>query len=231
MSYTYSPTRSAPAPPTWPRPYDELPSDHPFLNPYTPKLNRTISSSTLDSDYTVRTPPVSPARQVRSASSYPTSTHSGRSCYSTTSTPPSSWLAAPLTPVRTPNLGHPHISRPKPCPSPQDIGSYTPKPYIPIPTELSILDSRPRQNLLADLEFISGKKLHFPFLHGKRSSGENKKEKKEKRSSAKNEKSGLGRLLKERTRSEEEEALYEAVGVVEIRAGGKGRGVREGNWI
>lgn len=33
-----------------------------------------------------------------------------------------------------------------------------------IPSELSVFDAAPRQTLLADLEFITGKKLHFPTL-------------------------------------------------------------------
>ncbi|KAI9638535.1 uncharacterized protein MKK02DRAFT_31959 [Dioszegia hungarica] len=235
MSTTfYSPSRPAPAPPCSSRPYNELPADHPFLNPYTPRqLPRSTSCSSLDSvytQYTIQTPPIFAPLHVKRA--YTTSPASGyypdslsRSAHS-----PSTWVASP-TPVRSTRLAHSHhIPRPS-----KPFNQSPTRSFIPLPTELSILDARPRGNLLADLEFIAGKKLHFPFLQWRRASQEDKEVKKagkkEKRGSAggKSEKtSSPARLTKERRKSEEEEYLFE-VGM--MRKGRAGRGVREGNWV
>jgi hypothetical protein len=75
---------------------------------------------------------------------------------------------------------------------------------------------------LADIEFIIGKKLHFPMLSSKKE----KKEKKEKAQQA-------GAKLKKEKRIRDDDVFWsevrrEDVVVIEKK---KGRGVREGNWI
>jgi hypothetical protein len=77
--------------------------------------------------------------------------------------------------------------------------------------------------LLADIELIIVKKIHFPMLSPKQ------KEKKEK---AQAEARGGGKLRKERIISEDDMfwpgVRREDVVVIEKK---KGRGVREGNWV
>lgn len=240
--FTY-PSRPAPAPPLWPRPYPELPSNHPFRNPYIPsqydRLHRTSSSSSLDSEYSIHTPLSSPPRPPTSRAYSSTQTKGDYRCSPPRECrPPTAWLATPLTPSRSPYLGASYTAS-RTTQSPSPIYRPTPSAFIPLPKDLSILDSRPRTNLLADLEFIAGKKLHFPFLHRRRGSQEDKaikvKAEKEKKRvvSAKSEKSGSpARLTKERKMTEEEEYLYEVTGVRQMRTGSaRGRGVREGNSI
>lgn len=214
------PSRPAPSPPIY-QSYQELPADHPFLNPYTPShpIRRSISTWSLDSEYSVHTTESpSPTRPLRISRPYTTS-------------PASSTYSSSLSRSdRSPSsLSTPTRSSTKP--------TYTPTSpsFIPLPKDLAILDSRPRRNLLADIEYITGKKLHFPFLQKRQSSQEKvvaEKEKQQKVTSVRSEKSTPSRLTKIRRMSEEEECLFEITGMRQMREGrSKGRGVREGNWV
>ncbi|WVF72336.1 hypothetical protein IAT40_007149 [Kwoniella sp. CBS 6097] len=141
---------------------------------------------------------------------------------------------------------HPSYSRYSPPASPTV--------YDTLPTELTLFDHRPKQSLLADVEYIIGKKMSFPFLNaftrpcgsgsGSGSSGL-KKEKKDKK--IKEEKK---KLMKKQVVEEGwefwgdinlgsapnmgEKEVFE-VGAEKQREGGEkrksGRGVREGNWV
>ena len=75
--------------------------------------------------------------------------------------------------AREPNRpAHPMPRAPAPFTT-SSTGSVGYKSHIP--SELSVFDAAPRQTLLADLEFITGKKLHFPILS--RWAGERKEKK------------------------------------------------------
>ena len=85
--------------------------------------------------------------------------------------------------------------------APLDVSPPLPRPVRPaypsraahgapsvIPTELSVFDPAPKQTLLADIEYITGKKLHFPFL-ARMAKGKGEKA----RRSSKKDKQGQGR--------------------------------------
>lgn len=191
----FTPTRPAPSPPT----YSSL-STSPFTTyvPHHhihPRVHHSHSYSSLDSTTTLNSPTSSNSTSSRSGTQH-TYTHADRSP-----------LDTPLTrsPHRPNTQNH---YRPISYPSPSSSSSRT---YPRLPAELSLFDHRPRQSLLADLECILGKKLHFPTL------------------------SPSKRKLKKEKRISEDDVFWsgmevkrEEVVVIEKK---KGRGVREGNWI
>ncbi|WWC85337.1 uncharacterized protein L201_000200 [Kwoniella dendrophila CBS 6074] len=108
-----------------------------------------------------------------------------------------------------------------------------------IPIELTLFNSKPKQNLLGDIEYIIGKKLSFPFLESLVTSRKDKKEKEQ-----------IKRLTKERYNNNENwdwECLNDLLPYDSIiissnekqqqqqqqqrKPQKKGRGVREGNFI
>ncbi len=113
--------------------------------------------------------------------------------------------------------------------------------YSTLPTDLSLLDHQPRQTLLVDLEYIIGKKLHFPLLTRKASASSQLKSKDKannKEATAKEIRGSGGsttssrRLRKQREHSWEEDFAWDGVRLVDDKNGErKGRGVREGNWV
>ncbi|WRT66976.1 uncharacterized protein IL334_003941 [Kwoniella shivajii] len=89
-------------------------------------------------------------------------------------------------------------------------------PYAPLPTELSLFDPKSRQTLLSDVEYILGKKLHFPFIN----SFTKDRKKKEKK---------MSKLIK--GKEEKEGWVWLPENNVVIIDKQRGRGVREGNYI
>ncbi|KAK6902775.1 hypothetical protein I203_108034 [Kwoniella mangroviensis CBS 8507] len=237
------PSRKAPSPPTSSFGEAALPLNHPFATYYIPPppsypynhhrvLHHSSSEQSLDS-----------SRYSQSIRSY----KNQRS--------PTSSLAQPLSPKSSsrssPVLGHfaPQplnrtISKPRPqqsmeygsAPHPAYSRSTPPSPTqsrysAGIPTELTMFDTKPKQTLLGDVEYILGKKIHFPFLHNLTSSKSKKGKDEEEKKKRKR------RLTKDRYAQEGWEwqgtlesydLLPEDVVVVENR---RGRGVREGNYI
>jgi hypothetical protein len=196
----FTPSRSAPPPPTYAT-SQRSHSNGPFI-PYALHYHQGHSHSTtsLDSASTLFS-------SERTPSTPSASSHAARSPLNT-----------PLSsPTRPKNIQGRSISYPSAIPS--SPSPKSPK-YSHLPAELSLFDHRPRQTLLADIEFIIGKKLHFPMLSSK------KKEKKEKAQQA-------GAKLKKEKRISDDDVFWsgvrrEDVVVIEKK---KGRGVREGNWI
>ena len=168
-----------------------FPANHPFASYYTPP-HRNISPTT--SLITVSTScPSSPTASTTTSRS--SRTHSS--------------LSTPLSPSPKAmnTLGHPNLAR-----RPE---------FTALLAELGLFDTHPRHTLLADLEYILGKKLHFPVISKSKRNEENKVEKK--------------RLRKERSYSPEEDFARETTELIEEkqkeRGRGKYRGVREGNWV
>jgi hypothetical protein len=205
----FTPTRPAPLPPSYSAlstPFSSyIPHQHIQPRPY------SYSTTSLDSASTL-----SPEQH-----STPTTRHVARSPLNT-----------PLTISRPAQQGVHGRSISYPTISPSSSGSRShgsrspssSPAYSRLPTELSLFDHRPRQTLLADIECIIGKKLHFPIL-----SPSKRKEKKAKVEAKKGEK------LKKERRISEDDLFWNGMGekreevvVIEKK---KGRGVREGNWI
>ncbi|WVQ77962.1 hypothetical protein IAT38_000043 [Cryptococcus sp. DSM 104549] len=251
------PTRPAPIPPL-----DEaLPPNHPFasyITPPRPHYLRHSSSST-------------------SVASSAPSFYSGPSAYSPCSPSPSrrtvqsptASLAKPLSPGRISHpLGHTFPRHAGSMPSsphhshnthPHSARSAPPTPtYASLPAELALFDPRPRQTLLQDVEYILGKKLHFPFLAryssrtrtssgGSASSSSTRGGEKAGKKSKKEKEKKRGRRLTKEKAYDEDWALWEGMDqlvpdeVVIVRSErgqwgemGRGqvhRGVREGNWV
>ncbi|ODN78975.1 hypothetical protein L202_04488 [Cryptococcus amylolentus CBS 6039] len=224
------PTRSAPTPPRADRGdrREALPADHPFTDPFpyhTPYQHNCSTSSLSSSAYTPSaSTPVSSRSPSRRAPQSPTAR-----------------LAQPLSPARS--ASPPSISTTNPVPPPAPV-------YTTLPTELSLFDARPRQTLLQDVEYILGKKMHFPFLARYSSSSsssssvakkEKKAAKKEKKAAkkekgAEKEKKSRRLLTKERAYDDDwaiwagvDEFMDSQAVVVEEKK--SRRGVREGNWI
>lgn len=211
------PTRSAPRPP---RESASLPPNHPFATDFKP-FDYHANSSTLS----LQSP------------SYHAGTYS--SSRSSPATKPTASLAKPFSPSRTST----------PRRAVDDFGCFSqshsayskftkstfesvPPAYTTLPVELSLFDSRPRQTLLQDVEFILGKKLRFPFIDKYTSS--DKKEKKLKIKSEKENKKGR-RLTKERE-YDEDWSLWEGMDlvadkVVVISSEKEKRYREERNWI
>jgi hypothetical protein len=192
----FNPSRPAPPPPS----YTSSQSSHgngPFT-PYAPHHHHGYSSTSLDSASTLYTEqPSTPSTS---------STHAARS-------PLNTLLSSPTRPR------HAHPIRSISYPSATTQSPQSPR-YLP--AELSLFQHKPRSTLLADIELIIGKKLHFPMISPK------KKEKKEKAQTE----AQSGKLRKERRISDDDlfwsGVKREDVVVIEKR---KGRGVREGNWV
>jgi len=115
-----------------------------------------------------------------------------------------------------------HTSSRNGSPSPTSMGltrDHQKGPFT-LPSDLAIFDPRPRATLLDDLEFISGKKLTFPFIakfvKGK---GEEKSQKTEQRST----------LKKPQSPQWEQDFAWEGVRLLEEKTGGKD--VTRGKWI
>ncbi|TYJ52552.1 hypothetical protein B9479_006841 [Cryptococcus floricola] len=227
------PTRSAPTPDR----RETLPANHPFATPFNPFSYHTpyhynCSASSLSSS--AYTP----------SASTPVSTPSRRAPQS-----PTASLAQPLSPARSTyplsistTSGRRRVdefgrgrSMTNPTPAPAPV-------YATLPTELSLFNARPRQTLLQDVEYILGKKMHFPFLaryssssSSSSSSSAAKKEKKAKKEAEK-EKKTRRRLTKERG-YDEDWAMWAGMDgfmdsqVVVVEEKKSKRGVREGNWI
>jgi len=196
----FTPSRPAPPPPTYAT-SQRSHSNGAFM-PYAPHHHQghAYSTTSLDSASTLFS-------NERTPSTPSASSHAARSPLNT-----------PLSsPTRPQNIQGRSISYPSAIPSSPSPRSPT---YSHLPAELSLFDHRPRQTLLADIEFIIGKKLHFPMLSPK------KKEKKEKVQQA------GGKLRKEKRISDDDVfwsgVRREDVVVIEKK---KGRGVREGNWV
>ncbi|WVW83273.1 hypothetical protein I302_105292 [Kwoniella bestiolae CBS 10118] len=236
------PTRKAPSPPSFGHGEESLPPNHPFATYYIPP----------PPSYSQRVLHHSESEQSLRSSRYsssPSSPNSGSTRSYKTQRSPTSSLAQPLSPSssgRHPVLGHfaPQplnrtISKPTNygygAPHPAYSRSSPPSPSPSygnsgVPTELTLFDSKPKQTLLGDVEYIIGRKLHFPFL----TSLTTKKDKKDK---AEKEKRKMRRLTKEQYTQEGWEwegslqnydLLPRDVVVFEKR---RGRGVREGNYI
>ena len=194
----FTPSRPAPPPPSYTS--SQRSQNGPF-SPYAPHHHQGFSSTSLDSAATLCTDPSTP------------STLSRHSAWS----PLNTLLSSPTRPRHA----HPirSISFPSAI-SPSSAINQSPR-YLP--AELALFDHKPRQTLLADIELIIGKKLHFPMLSPK------KKEKKEK---AQVEAREGGKLRKKRRISDDDMfwsgVRREDVIVIEKK---KGRGVREGNWV
>ncbi|WVR05043.1 hypothetical protein IAU60_002055 [Kwoniella sp. DSM 27419] len=97
-----------------------------------------------------------------------------------------------------------------------------------LPAEMTLFDSRPKQTLLADMEYILGHKITFPFIESLRQSI--------KRRTVDQGHKGK-KLVKER-RVEDGWEVWQGVEVVVVEKQGeapvplnKGRGVRECNWV
>ncbi|WVQ71395.1 hypothetical protein IAR50_000929 [Cryptococcus sp. DSM 104548] len=228
----YHSTRSAPTPP---RPSlrerrETLPANHPFASPFNPFEYHTTynySTSSLSSSAYTPTP----------------TTHSSPSSSRRAPQSPTASLAQPLSPARSTypasatTSGRRRVdefcrgrslteSAPAPAPSPV---------YATLPTELSLFDARPRQTLLRDVEYILGKKMHFPFLARYTSSSSSPKQEKKAKREGEKEKKTRRRLTKERSYGEDwavwagmDSFMDSQVAVVKDK---KKRGVREGNWI
>ncbi|WVQ98595.1 hypothetical protein IAU59_005725 [Kwoniella sp. CBS 9459] len=140
---------------------------------------------------------------------------------------------------------HPSYSRYSP-PAPASPG------YGNLPTELTLFDHRPKHNLLANVEYIIGKKMSFPFLNAftrPRADSELKLKKQEKESKRTEKMTRPKKLSKERVAEEgwefwgdvhlgspgEQELGEIDVLVIEKQEAQpkrkSGRGVREGNWV
>ena len=216
QTYAFVPSRPAPSPPRT----AILPHNHPFATYYVPP-HLTL--------FPANNPPPSDARYKRhqSAPVVPTSDHdssaksycSPASAYrhtakrlphmgsasSITSSSGISRLAQPLSP--RPQLYHTSTGY---TTLPDHSTSHHQSPSSPfdLPAELAIFDPRPRQNLLADLETIFGKKIHFPLL------SKLSKRVEKSQSEAKSQKAGNGRkrvLRKERERNWEEDFIWREV--------------------
>ncbi|KAK4689948.1 hypothetical protein P7C73_g155, partial [Tremellales sp. Uapishka_1] len=168
-----------------------LPPSHPFSRPF----HASESNTSLPLGHPIHNP---------TYTSYPTYSSASSKSYSS---PPSSFTKSP-----TASLAAPLSPRPKARsysqPPPPPVDCLSPEKHYSLPT-LAILDNKPKQTLLIDLEFIIGKKLHFPFL-AKRTS-EKKKVRKSK-------------IIKE------EDLGWDGIILVE-KSSRRGRGVREGNWV
>lgn len=97
-----------------------------------------------------------------------------------------------------------------------------------------MFDSRPRQTLLGDLEYIIGKKLHFPLLSRLNNKSKESTDKKD----SVDENDRAGRESERKVREVrgvgwDEGIAWDGVRTVNEKPGSgrKGRGVREGNWI
>lgn len=214
---TMYPTRSAPRPP---RETTSLPPNHPFATNFKPfDCHANGSTSSLQS------PRYHAGTYSSSRSSPPTN--------------PTGSVAKPLSPPRssTPRravddfgcFSQPHSTYSK---STKSTFESIPPAYTTLPVELSLFDPRPRQTLLQDVEFILGKKLHFPFMDKYTSS--DKKEKKLKSKSEKENKKGR-RLTKEKE-YDEDWSLWEGMDlvadeVVVISSEKEKRYRAERNWI
>jgi hypothetical protein len=194
----FTPSRPAPPPPSYTS--SQRSQNGPFT-PYAPYHHQGYSSTSLDSASTLYTDPSTPSTFSRQAARSPLNT----------------LLSSPTRPRQAHSIRS--ISYPSAISNPSAI-NQSPR-YLP--AELALFDHKPRQTLLADIELIIGKKLHFPMLSPKR------KEKKEKAQVAARE---SGKLRKESIISEEDifwsGVRREDVVVIEKK---KGRGVREGNWV
>ncbi len=239
----YHASRPAPPRPTS-SPY--LPRDHPFSTYYSPlSYGSTTSLSTTTTDSRRITPPSSPGSCLSTysqASHY--RSHSTGDSHKSSSVDghPTSHrsLAAPLSP-RSSLVHRNPIDE-----SPIHLGHYNSTTatieHSPIYSQplrdLSILDSRPRQTLLHDLEFIFNKKLRFPLLERfttsasdaqveKGGSRDGKiKKLKEKKSMRK-----LSKSNSKETVSWEDDFEWDGVQLLGQGDGKRYRGVREGNWI
>ena len=194
----FTPSRPAPSPPSY---TTSQPSQIGPFTPYAPHLYQGYSSTSLDSASTLYPDPSSPSTLSRQA---------GRSPLNTLlSSPTRPRHAQPIRSISNPSV----ISYP----------SNTNQSPRYLPAELALFDHKPRQTLLADIELIIGKKLHFPMLSPKR---------KEKKEQAHIEAREVGKLRKEKRISDDDVfwsgVRREDVIVIEKK---KGRGVREGNWV
>lgn len=182
-----------------PSPPTGLPSSHPFATYYVPPNTPIPSISTVLSGSGGSSVPPSPSTSSRS-----TESTQSRSTDSRDSRSP---------PAQTQSLRYP----------PRD--SICQPNYTTLPSELAIFDHRPRQNLLSDIEYITGKKLHFRLLSrlssklaGKKSESSNREEK---RSSGGSIRSG-SELRKEREHSWEEDFAWDGVALVDDRSEKRG---------
>ncbi|WWD15772.1 hypothetical protein CI109_100195 [Kwoniella shandongensis] len=215
------PSRPAPSPPRT----HTLPPNHPFST-HVASNQYTSFNASMDSFQTTRTAPSPP--------STPSSYRRARS--------PTANLAKPLSPTRVAhNLGHHSIYQsPKSYRSDRaEPTSPTPTPLIPLPIELTLFDPRPRQTLLRDVEYILGKKLHFPFI--RRVASNTDDDKKTKKTKDHKEKRGR-RLRKEKEYDLDDWASWDVLDEMIVRddvilseqGSAKGRqykGVKGGNWI
>lgn len=214
---TMYPTRSAPRPP---RETVSLPPNHPFTTNF--KLFDCHANSSTSS---LQTPSYNAGTYSSSRSSPPTN--------------PTASLAKPLSPSRTSTprravddfgcFSQPHGAYSKSTKS--SLESISPA-YTTLPVELSLFDPRPRQTLLQDVEFILGKKFHFPFMD-KYTSSDKKVKKLKSKSEKENKKSR--RLTKERE-YDEDWSLWEGMDlvadkVIVISSDKEKRYREERNWI
>ena len=162
-----------------------LPASHPFATYYVPPPR--LASLPNDSTSSFE-------------SAVPTSLASSSKSYTSRRSQPTSALAAPLTPKRPQHLGHYSFPCPQPRPALLPSRSVADLSVLArnTPRELGILDApRPQENLLNDLELITGKKLRFPFLSKIRGEKKRKEDKGKK-------------LRKERVMSYDEEFFFTA---------------------
>ncbi|OCF35365.1 hypothetical protein I316_02915 [Kwoniella heveanensis BCC8398] len=99
-------------------------------------------------------------------------------------------LRSELHPAAPWTAPHPSLSRYSPPASPA-ASAY-------LPTELTLFDHRPKQNLLADVEYIIGKKVSFPFLNAFTKQPKSNSNSAEKTKAKKDKKKKKGTLVKER---------------------------------
>lgn len=185
-------------------------------------------------------PPTTPPAYTPETPSYRTRTQS------TTSIDSESTLYTPESrPVRISR----HTSPPSPLNTrltPPRAVSYPPLPtraeyFASPPADLSLFDHRQRQTLLGDIEFIIGKKLHFPMLSRKDKAAASTAANTSAAGSVKGKKADQGGKLRKERRISDDDLFWsgvrverEEVVVVQAAPGDgrrKGRGVREGNWI
>ena len=206
---TFIPSRKAPSPP------NTLPAGHPFASHYVPATQdqpwTTLSSNTNSDSKPKANVPSSPA----------TSSGSTISAYSGTCSDSSTpFVNLGYRQPRLPEINHRRSS-----------GVIQPPSYTFLPTELGLLDNRPRQTLLSDIEYILGKKLHFPILSRDRTRSSQATQ--HENSPKGKQRIGKFRLRKEKEQGWEDDFILQGVKLLDERSRQvkKGRGVREGNWI